>query len=182
MVSLLCWYLRISYSIPRMHPSQIFNPASIFSLITLHAFRDISFQFEYACMPAYACNPPEGTRIPKCTPDASCRLWRSRTYINSGWSSDYIRFTKIWCQHSLPVSEYEDFMLRNSVNPMPQSAQSFHGQETSAFLMLLFHSRCLPLSSLPELSFFIADDPLYDVHHNFKANLKDQVNSTTSAK
>ena len=26
-----------------------------------------------------------------------------------------------------PVSEYEEFMLRNSVNPMPHSAQSFHG-------------------------------------------------------
>ena len=101
----LCQYLLISYSIPRMHPSQIFNPASIFSLITLHAFRDISFQFEYACMPAYACNPPEGTRIPKCTPDASCRLWRLRTYINSRWSLDYIRFTKIWCQHRPPSFE-----------------------------------------------------------------------------
>ena len=83
---------------------------------------------------------------------------------------------------SPPVLEYEGLMLQNSVNPMPQSAQSLHGLETSASLTLLFYSRCLPLSSLPELSFFIADDPLYDVHHNFKANLSDQVNSTPSAK
>jgi len=83
---------------------------------------------------------------------------------------------------SPPVSEYEGIMLRNYVNPMSQFAQSLHGLETSASLTLLFHSRCLPSSSLPEFSFFIADDPLHDVHHNFKANLRDQVNSTPSAK
>jgi len=75
---------------------------------------------------------------------------------------------------SPPVSEYEDIMFRNSVNLMSQFAQSLHGLETSASLTLLFHSRCLPSSSLPEFSFFIADDPLHDVHHNFKANLRDK--------
>jgi len=54
-----------------MHPSQIFNPATILSLITLQAFRDVVFQCEYACMPAYACNPLERTRIVRNLPTAA---------------------------------------------------------------------------------------------------------------
>ena len=64
---------------------------------------------------------------------------------------------------------------------MPQSAQSLHEQETSASLILLFHSQCLPSSNLLESNFFMADDPLHDVHHNFKANLRDQINFTLPA-
>ena len=70
-------------------------------------------------------------------------------HASSRWSP-YFKLHRIYqnpvSTQAPPISEYECFMLRNSVNPMSQPAWPLQGLEASAFFMLLFHSRCLSSS------------------------------------